>query len=66
MDRPTVTVACVADRGHAAGERVIEITFPDGKGCLVSLQSGGDKHTLEIYRADAGICVVTKAGEVEL
>lgn len=57
MKKPTIKIS-VADKGAAEGERIVEVCFPDGKGCLVSLQTGPERHTIEIYRADPEIRVV--------
>lgn len=56
--RPSITSPCVADRGHLRGERIAEITWPDGRGCLVSISTSPDgKAEITIYRADLGLVV---------
>lgn len=47
------------DRFGAPYERIIEVTFPDGSGCLISLQyaDGLRPNTIDVYRASAGIKV---------
>ena len=57
MKRPRVTIRCPADLHHAPGERIIEITWPDGSGCLLTLtggavDGGGGSPNLYVYRAD--------------
>jgi len=37
MKRPSVTTKCVADTYHLQGERIVEFSFPNGKGGLISL-----------------------------
>lgn len=56
--RPTVTVR----RSIARDEALIELTWADGRGCLVSCftDSNGDPR-VNIYRADAGLVVDVSA-----
>lgn len=56
MKRPSIKSPCVADQHHAPAERIAEITFPDGKGCLVQLITRSDgTDSISVYRADKGI-----------
>ncbi len=56
MKRPSIKSPCVADAHHSAGERIAEVTFPDGSGCLLSLTSY-PSNVLDIYRVDPSITV---------
>lgn len=42
MKKPTVRINPVAQQFAAPGERIIEVTFPDGQGALISLRP--DRH----------------------
>jgi hypothetical protein len=39
------------------GERVVEFTFPDGRGGLISLRQTAKGPHVEVYRMDEGISV---------
>jgi hypothetical protein len=59
--RPRITTPCVADRYHGLGERIVEFSFPDGSGGLISLRSvevnGATVNLVELYRLDASVLV---------
>lgn len=59
MKRPSIKSPCVADRHHAPYERIAEVTFPNGKGCLLSLRqmSGAESAIVDFYRVDEGVRV---------
>lgn len=59
MRKPSVDIHCVAGRYGLSNERIIEVTFPSGKGCLVSLIERDDVASFQVYRADPGIQFVT-------
>ena len=62
MTRPSIKSPCVADRHHAPNERIAEVRFPNGKGCLLSLRQLEDGTcSISVYRADPGIFVGTEA-----
>lgn len=57
--RPTINATCVADKASAPRERIAEVSFADGKGCLISCRTLADgAHVIEVYRCDEGITVV--------
>ncbi len=59
--RPTLKSPCVADRYHVMHERIAEVAFPDGAGCLISLRTQANGTNLvEVYRADDSIRVLTR------
>ena len=49
MKRPSIKSPCVADRYASPGERIAEITLPDGRGLLLSVRNDG---TIHVYRPD--------------
>lgn len=49
--------------GHSS-ERIAEVCFPDGTGCLLSLRVVAGVPILEVYRADAKLRVVVPADNV--
>jgi hypothetical protein len=55
-NKPNVIVNCTADRYAQAGERVIEVTFSDRNGALVSFSDNGNK--IEVYRYDTSVRIV--------
>jgi hypothetical protein len=58
MKRPTVTKRRIG-RGHTEGEHVLEVTFPDGLGALISIRvNERGARTIEVYRCDYGINVI--------
>ena len=59
--RPRVITNCVADRFHVIDERIIEFSFPDGSGGLISFQSKqypNDSNQVYIYRLDEDIEII--------
>lgn len=59
MKRPRVIINPVADKHHAANERIVEFCFPDGTGGLISFGvSKNGKKRVEIYRCDEDIEVL--------
>lgn len=52
--RPAVLTKCVADHYHSTDQRIVEVAFPSGKGCLISLCGDG---RIQLYRVDAGMTV---------
>ena len=61
--KPKVTLRCPAAASDRPDERRVEITFPDGRGCLVRLCGAG---RIEVYRADPGISVSLAGAEGQL
>ena len=60
---PKVTVGCVADAYSRPHERVIEFTFPSGKGGLISfttitLDDGRTEERVNLYRVDPGVRLI--------
>jgi hypothetical protein len=55
--------AALGDRNAVTG-RIVEVTFPDGRGCLVSLHGPTEagEWVIEVFRADTGITVVGPKG----
>lgn len=58
MARPKVTLRCPAEAFHSAGERIVEFSFPDGTGGLISFREYGGKKLVTLYRLDPSIKVV--------
>ena len=59
MKRPKLNPSGVADKYAGAGERIAEVTFPSGRGCLVSLRTLPDgTDVIDVYRADQGITLL--------
>jgi hypothetical protein len=63
--RPRVLSRCPADQHSGPGERIIEFSFSDGKGGLISLREAtiGDVHAsrrprVEVYRTDGEVEVI--------
>jgi hypothetical protein len=54
---PSIKTRCIADQYAGPGERIAEITFADGTGCLLSVRDNIMGKSIEIYRADPGIIV---------
>lgn len=68
MKKPTVNTKCVADNYSMPSEKIIEISFPDGTGCLISLWVAEDRggnlvNRVDVYRIDKGIDVVVGKSE---
>lgn len=64
--RPSIKSPCVADRHHQPGERIAEVSFPDGRGLLLSLRhdngTGAERGPcIELYRVDPGVTIRTGA-----
>jgi hypothetical protein len=57
MKRPNVSLRCPADVHHGAGERIIEFSFPDGTGGLISFRETTQGKRVCVYRVDADIHV---------
>ena len=55
LARPRVLLDCVANDFSSPGERIIEFSFPNGNGGLISLSQPGGRTIVEIYRTDQGI-----------
>ncbi len=54
MSKPRISTRCPANRYAAADERIIEFSFQDGKGGLISFKMG-EHPIIDIYNCDAGI-----------
>lgn len=52
MTKPAVNLHCVASYYAREGERIIEISFADGSGCLLSL-TNGPPNKIEVYALTA-------------
>jgi hypothetical protein len=65
LKRPQIKTPCVADRHHGPGERIAEVTFPDGRGCLISTAYDRGVARVDVYRADPGVVInrPTRPGE---
>ena len=56
--RARVTTACVADRYAVSGQKIIEFTFPDGSGGLISFHtSPNGTPYVALYQMDPSINV---------
>lgn len=50
MKRPSIKSPCNADAYHATGERIAEVSFPDGAGALISARTLADgTHVIDVY-----------------
>lgn len=57
--KPKVTTRCPANADTGPRERIVEVSFGDGKGCLISFTTWPNgKHSIEVYRADKDIAVI--------
>ncbi len=61
--RPAAITRCVADRYHSTGERIVEVAFPSGKGCLISLTErpcpdGTLMTRVDVYQQDREVDIV--------
>lgn len=73
MRKPRVLTRCVANVHALRDERIIEFSFPDGTGGLISFMAGrpgqgaqwGSYNRVNVYRCDAAITVsgCQQAGE---
>lgn len=51
--RPTVTTACLADRYHGPHERIIEFSYPDGSGGLISFRTNSrGENIIDVYNTN--------------
>jgi len=50
--KPTVKLKCPANQHAAPGERIIEFTFPNGKGGLISFFDGENGPLVNVYDHD--------------
>lgn len=58
MKRPSIKSPCVADRHHNPGERIAEVSFPGGEGCLIRLYTAPNGACIvEVYRKDPKVQV---------
>ena len=56
--RPSVKLRCVADHYSSNGERIVEFSFPNGLGGLISLkQDDQGRASIQLYRLDQDIMV---------
>ena len=60
MTRPAVNLHAPASFYARDGERIVEITFADGSGCLLSLVNG-PPNKIEVYRVDRSDDIVAVA-----
>ena len=65
--KPTVSLRCPANAYTGPGERIVEFSFPDGSGGLISFRSIGPQATptVELYRLDPAIKVAVPTGHEE-
>ena len=60
-----VSIKVHRSNGKPAGERVAEVTAPDGRGCLISARVLSDgRLCVEVYRADEGVVVRADPGNL--
>lgn len=62
--RPMVHLNCPADASSSPNERIVEVSFPNGAGCLIELVYDADAVTpcrMHVYRADEGMSVTAYA-----
>lgn len=56
LKRPIVVTSCEAQQHAMPTERIIEIIFPDDRGCLVSARIRDDgAYEVVVYRQDRGV-----------
>lgn len=60
MKKPRVLTRCVANAHAGPGERIVEFSFPDGTGGLISFHTETAQlpNRVEVYRTDPSIEVV--------
>jgi len=66
MKKPKIINPCADDRNAGSGEKIIEITFPDGTSCLISIRELMGIRSVEIYQANADVTVRADGDEIEL
>lgn len=59
MKKPSVNVNPVANKYSAPDERIVEFTFDNGVGGLISFRTVNGTPTVEIYRCDMSVIVST-------
>lgn len=65
MKKPRVSTRCVANYYARPGQRIIEFSFPDGRGGLISFEtdpaggSFGPVARVHVYRIDTGVAVTS-------
>ncbi len=57
IQKPKVNTKAVAGQYSGSGEKIIEISFPDGTGCLICLFAGVNENRIDVYNIDAKIKV---------
>ena len=65
--KPRVVTACVANRYTGPEKRIIEFSFNDGTGGLISFKQPRGKRPgrVEVYRTDGQVTVVAPREEVQ-
>jgi len=58
VSKPKVNANPVADKYSSGSEKIIEISFPDGTGCLICFFAGENENRVDVYNIDNGINVV--------
>lgn len=61
MSKPRVTLKCPANVHTSPNERIIEFSFPDGTGGLISFTTTTTGPRVEVYRCDPSVVVVAPA-----
>lgn len=56
--KPKIIVKCVANQHAASDETIIEFTFPNGAGGLISFREQMDRAVVEVYRQDPTVFVL--------
>lgn len=64
--KPRVTINAVADKYASAGERIVEVSFCDGSGALISLRQPTTERRsrIEVYKTDGQVRVSGPEEEV--
>ena len=60
MKKAKLTTKCVANQYAGPSERIIEFSFPDGSGGLISFlpANGARKNRVDVYRIDKSVKVL--------
>lgn len=61
--KPIVTTKCPANAKAGPDETIIEFSFPQGGGGLISFRQGVIGALVEVYRVDQGIVVTASRTE---
>lgn len=58
MRKPRVTLKCQVNAHTGRTERIVEFSFPDGSGGLISFRQNDSGPIVEVYRVDRSVRVL--------